>query len=287
MRVQVFLVFALACASRAQSTETPTTFEVASIKASPPADGRAFRVGCPSDPGRITCTNMTMSNLVQMAYGISHYQLANLETNMAERWEVAAKIPEGSTKEQIQTMWQNLLKDRFKLAVHFEDRQVPVYELSVAKGGLKIKESVETPPTPDAPPPPQANGPRKPLSLGDDGYPDIGPGGMAMMRNVARWRPVKITMDRVASMLAGQLGQPVTDVTGLTGKYDFTLSWFTGGGRGLAGDPIGSPIASVEDAPGPTLEQAVQSQLGLKLEHKKGTMKVLVIDHIEKTPTEN
>jgi uncharacterized protein (TIGR03435 family) len=284
------LIFASAC--WAQPADASSTFEVASIKPSPPPSGRGIRVGCPADPGRITCSNMNMASLVTMAYGIASYQLSGLEYSTTDRYELAVKIPEGATKDQIKTMWQNLLKERFKLVVHFETKAAPVYELTVAKGGLKIHESVEDPaPAADAPPPPRPDGgPRKPLALASDGFPDIPPGGMAMMNGVARWRPVRITMKGIASMLGLQLGQPVNDATGLTGKYDLTLSWVTGGGRFPAGasQPAGSPLAGIEDSPvGQDLMGAIQTQLGLKLEQKKGSIEMLVVDHVERVPTEN
>jgi uncharacterized protein (TIGR03435 family) len=273
-----------------QSADAPVAFEVASIKASPPPDGRGMRVGCPGDPGRITCTNMNMANLVTMAYGIAHYQLSGLSPTDMERYEVAVKVPDGATKEQIKLMWQNLLKERFKLAVHRETKEVPVYELVVAKGGIKMQEALDPPPA-DAPPPPRPeSGPGPRMKLDKDGFPELGPGtSMAMMGGKARWRNNKATMKDVASMLAAQVGQPVTDATGLTGKYAFTLSWATGGGRPIAAPTGGdTPLAGMNDPDeGPTLFSAIQSQLGLKLEQKKGSIEMLVVDHVEKAPTEN
>jgi uncharacterized protein (TIGR03435 family) len=117
---------------------------------------------------------------------------------------------------------------------------------------------------------------------------------MAIMGNKARWRAIKATTAEMANMFAAQLGQPVNDATGLKGKYDFTLSWvteFRGGSRGaaVAGTPEGgSPLAGMDDSEaGPTLVQAIQSQLGLKLEQKKGPIEMIVVDHVEKVPTEN
>ncbi len=292
----LFLLVFSGAAVRSQPADAPFTFEVASIKLSPPPDGRGMRVGCPSDPGRITCTNMNVANLVTMAYGIAHYQLAGLNPSDMERYEVAVKVPEGATKDQVKRMWQNLLAERFKLAVHRETRQVTVYELSVAKGGPKMQESVDAPlPAADAVPPPRPDsGPGK-LKLDKDGFPELGlRASMAMMGNKARWRAIKATTAEMANMFAAQLGQPVNDATGLKGKYDFTLSWVTesrGGSRGAAaaGQPEGgSPLAGMDDSEaGPTLVQAIQSQLGLKLEQKKGPMEMIVVDHVEKVPTEN
>lgn len=293
----IFLMALSILPAWSQSAGAPVTFEVASIKLSPPPDGRGMRVGCPgSDPGRITCTNINLANLVTMAYGIAHYQLVGLSLSDSDRFEIAVKVPAEATKDQIKLMWQNLLAERFKLAVHREKKEVPVYELVVAKGGPKMQESVEgPPPTGDAAPPPRMrDGPPK---LDKDGFPDLPPGrgsGMVMMNGKARWRATRETTGMLASMLGGQLSQPVTDATGLQGKYDFTLSWVTGsfgGGRGGAAvsqPEGGSPLAGMsEPDDGPTLLSAIQSQLGLKLEPKKGSIEVLVVDHVERVPTEN
>jgi len=298
----IFLMVLSCGAAWSQSADAPLTFEVASIKPSPPPDGRGMRVGCPggpgsSDPGRITCTNINLANLVSMAYGLARYQLLGLSLSDTDRFEITAKVPEGATKEQVKLMWQNLLKERFKLAVHREQKEMQVYELSVAKGGLKAKDSVEEPPpSADAPPSvPPRDGPPK-FQLDKDGFPELPAGrgpSMIMMNGKARWRASKATMDQVASMLGAQLNQPVTDVTGLKGKYDFTLSWATesfGGGRGVAvgSSEGGSPLAGLPDTDGgPTLLSALQSQLGLKLEQKKGSIEVVVVDHVERVPTEN
>jgi uncharacterized protein (TIGR03435 family) len=254
-------------------------------------------MGCPADPVRITCTNMNLANLVIMAYGIQGYQLSGLSVTDMDRFNIAVKVPEGATKDQVKLMWQNLLAERFKLAVHRAKKEAPVYELLVAKGGPKMQESVEAPPpSSDATPSPQLDpGPPRKLALGKDGFPDLPSGtSMAMMDGKARWRATKETTEQLASMLAAQLGQPVTDATGLKAKYDFTLSWATesfSGGRGgaAASQPEGgSPLAGTSESEGgPTLFSAIQSQLGLRLEQKKGSIEMVVVDHVEKVPTEN
>ena len=95
-------------------------------------------------------------------------------------------------------------------------------------------------------------------------------------------------MEWFAGMLAGQLGRPVVDATGLTGKYDFALYWAYGdGSAGRASASDSTPLAGAVDPDGPTIFEAVQSQLGLKLEQKKGPVDIVVVDHAEKIPTEN
>jgi uncharacterized protein (TIGR03435 family) len=109
---------------------------------------------------------------------------------------------------------------------------------------------------------------------------------MAIMYDKARLHYPDATMDLFARLLTGQAGGPVANLTGLTGKYDVSLYWVAGHALPAAAPAAGgAPLP--ESEPGPTLEQALQDQLGLRLEQKKGPMEFLVVDHLEKTPTEN
>ena len=124
---------------------------------------------------------------------------------------------------------------------------------------------------------------------------------MIMMPGRARWRVVDESMEQFSKSLQAMVRRPVNDSTGLTGKYDFELTFApaTNGvdfmGRGLMPGPLprppgggpGAPEAALPDDSAPSIFSAVQDQLGLKLESKKGPVDTLVIDHIEKTPTEN
>lgn len=255
-------------------------FEVASVKASPPPEpGVAIRVGCRGGPGTndpvlYTCQNISLSNLVTLAYNIAFYQLSAPDWAVTTRFDLRASVPQGTTKEQLALMIQNLLADRFKLAVHRESREIQRYELTVAKNGRKFKEAAppSPPPSNDSQPAP---GPPKPDK---DGYPAIGPrGGMAIMRNRARLYQPETTMAALASQLSGQFGAPVADLTGLTGKYEIGLYWIAA--------PPGVLVDSTPD--GPDLRQALQEQLGLRVESKKGPVEFLVVDHVDRTPGEN
>jgi len=254
-------------------------FEVASIKPSPPPDGQGMRLshrggpGTP-DPGMWSTENWNLSNLVTYAYGIERYQYSGPSWMDEARFDVQAKVPPGATREDLKLMVQALLDERFKLQVHREKKEMPIYELTLAKGGPKLKPAVEEPPKDAAPPPP----PPGRLKLAADGYPDLGKAfTMAWMNGRARWQDPKGTMAGFASMLAGQLSRPVFDATGLTGKYEMSLHW-------AAESRSSSPE---EPDPGPTIFVALQEQLGLKLEAKKGMVEVLVVDKAEKVPTEN
>jgi len=235
------------------------------------------------DPTRVTIRNYPLESLILDAYQVQTYQvtgpdwlIGNLDNfgPTALRYDVDARLPEGTTKEQFQLMLQNLLAERFKLALHHETKELPVYDLVVAKNGPKL---TPTPPTPPAPPadPSRPAAPEPRMKLGSDGYPVLGPeASMAIMGSRARMRAVNETMAKFAGSLSAQLHMPVNDATGLSGAYDFTLSW-----------ELNEDAASASGEP--TLPEALQLQLGLKLESKKGPTDILVIDRIEKVPTEN
>lgn len=316
------LVVFTSCAALAQSAEGPPAFDVASVKpAPPPAPGR-FRVmmsGGPgsADPGQLTYTNVTLKNVLMNAYGVKGYQISGPSWLDSERYDIAAKIPKGATKEQFMLMLQNLLAERFKLTLHREKKDLPMYALVVGKNGPKMKESVEGAvpadgPGPLPPPPPPPGGPLGNaaggrIAMGSDGFPKLPPGagrgGIMMMMMNGRFRMTANgqSMSGLTEMLGNQLGRPVVDMTGLTAKYDFTLDFAPEEGQRMMGPmgamppppppPPGEGGAPVPGAPdgqsGPSLFTAVQEQLGLKLDSKKGPVDLLVIDHLEKVPTEN
>ena len=95
------------------------------------------------DPGQITYSNVSLKQVLTNAYGIKSYQISGPKWLDSERFDIVAKIAMGSTKEQFQMMLQNLLAERFKLAVHHETKELPIYALVVGKGGPKLKETVD------------------------------------------------------------------------------------------------------------------------------------------------
>jgi uncharacterized protein (TIGR03435 family) len=131
------------------------SFEVASVKPSPPPGpnrGMARQVrGGPgsTDPGAITFTGIDLLSLVTMAYGIDAYQLVGPDWLSTTRFDIAAKLPPGTTIEQYRLMLQNLLAERFKLAVHRDKKEGREFELILAKNGAKLKESAAGPTSTD------------------------------------------------------------------------------------------------------------------------------------------
>jgi uncharacterized protein (TIGR03435 family) len=174
------------------------------------------------------------------------------------------------------------------MTFHHETKDLAVYELVVGKNGPKLKESdLNVPP----PPPPAPGEPPPLIGVPDkDGFPQI-PAGLAVMLGrmtdgIMRWTDRLMVLSDLTSLLESELDRPVVDKTGLTGKYDFTLAFSRDGlrPRGPAAAPDAAPA---DPSGGPTLLNAVQEQLGLKLESKKDPIDILVLDHIDKVPTEN
>ena len=267
--------------------QPPVAFEAASVK---PAQRMT--------PGlRISGSQVAgianMKTLLRWAYGLHPYQISGPAWIESERYEIAAKLPQGATKEQVPAMLQALLAERFGLVAHRESRELPVYSLVVAKGGAKLKESAAGEDGRGAPR----------LVRGANGYPELAPG-----TDVPRSYQVVLggsdgllyklwarreTTQQLADRLSSQLNRAVVDRTGLAGGYDFALSWTmdAAGGTVPRTDPPPDEIemynSSVLTDPGLSLFNAVQSQLGLKLESGKGPVQILVVDQLQKTPTGN
>ena len=272
MRLAVFVMFVAGVATHGQA------FEVASIKPSPPPTGGGRMGGRmrggpgTDDPTLFTCENSGLAALLIFAYDIKDYQYSGPEWTQFTRFTVSATVPPGATREQFRQMMRNLLAERFKLTVHHEKKDmVASYDLVVARNGPKFKEVKAPPPADDAPLEPG------PLKTDANGFPVLPRGHgytMAITHDRAALHSDEESMPKLAEKLSRQLRQPVTDGTGLKGKYDITLYWVT-------------ELRPSADEPGPTIFQALQEQLGLKLESRKGPVDMLVVDHIEKVPTEN
>jgi uncharacterized protein (TIGR03435 family) len=242
-------------------------FEAASIKISPPPK-TPFFVGCKGgpetdDPSRLACTNIDPDSLVRRAYQLPYYMVEYPHAPDPTAIDLTATIPAGTTKEQFSVMLQHLLAERFHLTVHWEKRDNQTYDLTVAKNGPKMKKSSREPD------PASAAQPWR-MRLADDGFPAIPDNRPAFLTIRGRGRAGMESMSEFAASLSNTLRTSVTDSTGLTGRYDFTLSW-----------------AERDTDDGPPLIGAIEAQLGLKLVAKKGQRDVLVIDHLDTKPTEN
>jgi uncharacterized protein (TIGR03435 family) len=263
-------------------------FEVASIKPSvAPSGGRGMNVGMQGGPGttdptQITYSNMTLKLLIMTAYNMKTYQVTAPDwTNEGQRFNIAAKVPEGASKEDLRAMLQNLLAVRFQTKAHLDKKEMQAFALVVAKGGVKMKVSEEKPPDPNGAAGPPTPGPPK---FDKDGFPIVSGNGMILETQNGRSRLAakQASIAQICNFLGIQYARPVIDQTGLTGKYDYHLEFAP---ENAPPPDAGSPATSGD--PAPTLLMAIQDQLGLKLEAKKLPVDIVVVDHIERTPTEN
>jgi uncharacterized protein (TIGR03435 family) len=299
--------------SASMAQQPGPSFDVASVKPAAPIVGGRMMVrmqggpGSP-DPGQITYTNVALKNVLTIAYNVRSYQISGPSWLDSERFDIMAKIPKDTSKEDFQLMLQNLLAERFKLKLHRESKDMPIYALVVGKNGVKMKETPkEEKPAQDMAGAPNANtfaGPPE-IKTGKDGMPVMprggmgGRGGMIMMGMGGKMKLAgsKQQVTAIAEMLSNQLGRPVVDQTGLTANYDYELEFAPDESTRMPGmmgampppppDGGGAGAPSAPEGSGPSLMTALQEQLGLKLESKKGPVALLVVDSMEKVPTEN
>jgi uncharacterized protein (TIGR03435 family) len=199
--------------------------------------------------GVVTLSNATLSDCLKFAYSLTtDAQLAGPDwiNQKVVRFEVTGKAAPETPDDQLRLMLRTLLKERFQLTMHTEQREMTHYELVVGKNGPKLKEST------------------------------VGSGEATGTARLDGIRSNRMQMNKLAMLLSRMTRMPVLDKTGLTGFYQFDLRY--------ANEVSPAP----EETPaGPSIFTAVQEQLGLKLESKKGPVEVLVIDHAEKVPLEN
>jgi uncharacterized protein (TIGR03435 family) len=234
---------------------------------------------------------MSLSNIVSIAFDLRAQQLHAPDWMSDERFDITAKVPEGATRDQFHPMLQSMLVERFGLKFHHEPKEVQGYELVVARGGPKFKGSAPEPPKDAAPADGSRPGPDGffRAAPGADGYPvlPLGVPGVWIMNNRGRAQWFRIGMASLAANLSTHVDKPVKDATGLDGKYDISLYWVIDPMRMTAPPPLGGDSMPATEVAGPSLLTAVQQQLGLKLEPKKVTIDVVVVDRAEKLPTEN
>jgi uncharacterized protein (TIGR03435 family) len=205
-----------------------------------------------ADPAIVRYANITLKNLIAMAYGMDSRLIAGGPSWLDEQlYDVSAKLPPDTQKDQIPEMLQKLLEDRFRLVIHGEGKEQRAYFLVIGKSGPNLKKV-------DA----KADGDDVQHVRGNALQGQMVPGGI-MGRSV--------TMEWLAATLARATAYQVIDHTGLTGIFDVNLTW----------------RAEESKADGPDLLTAIQEQLGLKLESGRATVKILVVDHAERIPSDN
>jgi uncharacterized protein (TIGR03435 family) len=226
-------------------------FEVASLKPGQ-GGGQAGGQGGSIRPApggrRYIANNATLKLMLTVAYRVKASQISGGPGWMEfDPFDMNAEAERPSTIAELHIMLQNLIKERFKLQMHMETKERPVYVLSVDKAGVKM--------TPD--------------EIGSVGDPWIEQPGIGKL--TAKYTP----MDYFAWLLSLFLDRPILDRTGLKGGYNFNLSW-------TPVLPAAQSDTALSDTASPGIFEALQKQLGLRLEPQKGPVDILVIDHAEK-----
>jgi uncharacterized protein (TIGR03435 family) len=265
--------------------QLPPQFEVASVRSNN-AGGRIVLQTPPN--GRVNIVNATMNMLMTIAYDLPDYRIVGGPDWLASsRFDIQAR-PAADFRPQppctaancpespVQLMMQTLLADRFQLKIHRETRELPVYELTVAKNALKLKQ-VDPPSLPTSGDPPTlplpAPGPAGAVTLPKP------PPGPLVLEGPGMFAASAMPFEDIPHFLSRLFGRPVIDKTGITGFYDVNLQFAP------EGFPGGVADAQAAD-PAPSIFTALQEQLGLRLDSAKGPVEVLVIDNVRK-PTEN
>jgi uncharacterized protein (TIGR03435 family) len=227
-------------------------------------------------PDGIRASNAPVIMLIREAYGLRNSNNDQIQGvpgwAKSDRYDIEAKVNGANvaefaklSREQHDLMLQTLLADRFKLIMHRETRELPVYALIIAKNGPKLKEAKA--------------GDTYPKGIkGLDGY--SGPGAVIMEKGEIEAQDIPMT--ELVSMLTQETGRTVLDKTGLAGKYDISLKWTPDEESAQMPNATESQQGNPSDVSGTSIFTALQEQLGLKLESQKGPVEGLVMDHLEK-----
>jgi uncharacterized protein (TIGR03435 family) len=308
--VPALLVFAAAGAAFGQAP-APLAFEVASVKPAGALDPSAImagkmRIGMKIDAARVEIGMLSLADLIRIAYKVKSFQVQGPDWLTGERFNISAKLPDGAKEDQVPEMLQALLAERFKLTIHRQSKDQNVYALVVAKGGHKLKPAEPEPETPKAEPTGGAtlstmNGTVRMSGdiQGKGMVVSAGPGGnqtkVTMNNGMMHMENSKMPITGFVEMLSRFVDKPVVDQTGLKGDYqiaiDLSMEDLKNVARasgmmtaGMAG-PAGAPASEASD-PTSSVFTSVQ-QLGLKLEPRKSAIDLIMVDHVEKVPTEN
>lgn len=271
-------------------------FEVASIRPTAPQDAavQQMKLGAHIDGAQVTINSLSLKDYIRIAYKLKHYQVIAPDWTAADRFDIAAKLPEGGNRDQVPDMLQTLLEDRFKLKTHNENREFPVYALVAAKGGLKLKESAVDPTAADVPAPAARPATNVNVNAGARGVNiDFGGGSyFSFADNKLEGR--KLTMAQFADAIGRFTDRPVVDMTDTKGLYDVTLNltqedYMAMLIRSAVSAGVQLPpqaLMLLEHNSGDSLTSSLQAA-GLKLDARKAPLPVLVVDKMEKVATDN
>jgi uncharacterized protein (TIGR03435 family) len=248
----LLLLAAIAAYAQTAPASDAAAFDAVSVKPAKPARGIDGMPAIKATPGMVVVRNTNIKGAIAWAYRVTDAQVTGPDFLDSQRFDIIAKAAGPAVEDDLRLMMQAMLKDRFKLDFHRQNKEMQTYVLSIGKNGFKAKESKTE-------------------------------GDMAMEPNQAA---MSVTISRAPiSQLVNMLGQivraPILDSTGLTGRYDLTLNIakyaadMAERGKEMSMDPLALIVP------------ILQEELGLKLESRKVALDLLVIDHVEKSPIEN
>lgn len=259
------------------------SFDVVSVKQNRTGADVPYRVNMPIDPsevfvptgGLFRADNMPVVRLIWFAYKMSQVEVDALHGKLPQwavddRFDIEARGPAHATKDQMRLMMQSLLADRFKLEVHTEMRELPVFAAVLVKAGETGPQLQAHPADASCPTLPQPTPPGAKFPVACGAIHTMQPTAPGRFRFGAR----NVAMADVVYPFDpwGKVGRPVLDQTGLSGKFDFSVEFV----------PQRGPAAEAESEPaGPTVLEALRDQLGLKLKSTTAPLEIIVIDHIE------
>jgi uncharacterized protein (TIGR03435 family) len=286
MVLKVLCLTALSAAVFGQSAAVRQQFEVCSIKASPAQTIGEVSVGVRVDGAQVHVNSLAMKDYIRVAFRLKLHQIAGPDWLDAMRYDVAAKLPAGATRAQVPEMLRSMLEDRFGLKAHLEPRTTAVYSL-IAALPLKLKEAATEAAAADAPVEVNAGGSSAGGSFrfGNGASFSISANGIEAQ---------KLSMDEFTSTLTRFMDLPVVDMTELKARYDFRFPLSAEDYRSMTiRSAISAGISLPQEAMrllalgnGDSLHSGLRD-VGLRLESRKATVETLVIDRIEKAPTEN
>jgi uncharacterized protein (TIGR03435 family) len=270
-------------------------FEVASIRPSQPTELDRVGIGLHLDGAQVRINALPLRDYIARAYRLKLYQVTGPDWLTSERFDLSAKLPEGSSSDQIPEMLQSLLTERFQMKLHRDKKELPVYALIIGKPPLKLQESAG-----DA----SASVPIKGdvnVAVSAGAAPsgavgvsvNLGNGSYYTFAN-GKFEIKKVGMAMLTQQLERYVDRPIIDMTGLKGNYDLTVTVTPEDAQtmmiraavnaGLVLPP--QALQLLDNGSIPSLFDGMQ-QLGLKMEARKAPLDMLVVDQASKKPTEN
>lgn len=283
------LLIVLGAATVFAQNSPKAEFEVASIRPSAELPQGEVTAGVRIDGAQVRCALLTLKDYIGMAYQVKLYQISGPDWIGSDRFDIAATLPPGSTMAQFPEMMQRLLEERFKVKIHREKKDFPVYVMEVAKGGLKLQENAPDLEPVDAKAPVNVTGTGSAQGVSVN----LGRGSSYTFAN-GKFEAKKVNMQMAAGILERFMDRPIVDMTGLKGTYDFSVDVTEEDYRVMM---IHAAVAAGVTLPPQALKLLDGASLGslldgmqkagLKLDARKSPLDLLVIDDARKTPTAN